>query len=121
MYQFGVVVVQFDSAPIRVRGYMERDRVFDSATLINRLSSHYTGELLRGFFNIIGSLEILGNIAGLTNSVRSGLQDFWFEPQNGTTPGQVFKGFGKGTYSLMQHSIQGLTVASTNTFLFQIL
>lgn len=66
-------------------------------------------ELLRGFFNIIGSLEILGNIAGLTNSVRSGMHDFWFEPQNGTTPGQVFKGFGKGTYSLVQHSVQGLT------------
>ena len=43
MYQFGVVVVQFDSAPIRVSGYMERDRVFDSRTLLNRLSSHYSG------------------------------------------------------------------------------
>ena len=109
MFQFGVVVVNFDCAVIRVSGYAERDRVFDSSTLINRLSSHYSGELLRGFFNIIGSLEILGNIAGLTNSVRSGLQDFWFEPQNGTTPGEVFKGFGKGTYSLLQQSIQGLT------------
>ena len=109
MYQFGVVVVNFDCAVLRVSGYAERDRVFDSTTLINRLSSHYSGELLRGFFNIIGSLEILGNIAGLTNSVRSGLQDFWYEPQSATTPGEVFKGFGKGTYSLLQQSIQGLT------------
>eukprot|EP01083_Nonionella_stella_P301013 1030575_1 len=109
MFQFGVVVVNFDCAVIRVSGYAERDRVLDSRTLINRLSSHYSGELLRGFFNIIGSLEILGNIAGLTNSVRSGLQDFWFEPQAGTTPAEVFRGFGKGTYSLLQQSIRGLT------------
>ena len=47
MYQFGVVVVQFDSAPIRVSGYMERDRVFDSRTLLNRLSSHYSGLSLK--------------------------------------------------------------------------
>lgn len=50
MYQFGVVVVQFDSATIRVSGFSERDRVFDSRTLLNRLSSHYSGLSDLGFF-----------------------------------------------------------------------
>jgi hypothetical protein len=70
---------------------------------------NYTRYSNCGFFNIIGSLEILGNIAGLTNSIRSGLHDFWYEPQNGTNPGEIFRGFGKGTYSLLQQSIHGLT------------
>ena len=45
IFQFGVVVVNFDCAVIRVSGYAERDRVFDSSTLINRLSSHYSGNI----------------------------------------------------------------------------
>ncbi len=54
---------------VPVSGYAERDRVFDTKTSINRLSSPYSGELLRRCFDIIGSLKISGNIVGSTNSV----------------------------------------------------
>eukprot|EP01084_Bolivina_argentea_P095931 172448_1 len=110
IYLFRLLAISSgNGAVIRVSGYAERDRVFDTNTLMNRLRSHYIGELTRNIFSIVGSLPILGNIAGFTNSVRSGLQDFWYEPQKGITPGEVFKNFGKGTYSLLQKSIQGVS------------
>ena len=67
------------------------------------------GELIRGFLGFMGSMEIFGNIAGLANSVQSGLQDFFYEPASGEDLAAVAGGFAKGTYSLLQRSVSGVT------------
>ena len=44
LYQFGVVLFNFENAQVRVSGFLEKDRVFDAATLTDRLMTHYKGK-----------------------------------------------------------------------------
>ncbi|ETO22598.1 vacuolar protein sorting-associated protein vps13 [Reticulomyxa filosa] len=115
LFQFGVLVLNIPEARIPVSGYVCQDRVLDRSMLANVLAAHYKGQFTRAFLSLLGSLEIFGNVAGLANSVQSGLHDFWYEPSSAENPDETKVNTNKntintqGTYSLLQSSISGVT------------
>ena len=47
------------------------------------LYEHYKLSILRGLVNILGSIELLGNPAGLLQSMRTGIVDLFDKPFKG--------------------------------------
>ena len=48
---------------------------------------HYTGQVLRQLHRLVGSVDLLGNPAGLFGALSSGVQDFFYEPYQGLARG----------------------------------
>jgi hypothetical protein len=75
------------------------------------MTSHYSYRFLTQLHNVLGSIEVLGNPVNLFSNISTGVSDFFYEPYLAMThrPEDVTHGITKGTVSLVQSSMYGLT------------
>jgi len=55
--------------------------------LVDILARHYTLQVLRQLHRLVGSVDLIGNPAGLLGSLSSGVEDFFYEPYRGLARG----------------------------------
>ncbi|XP_033123358.1 vacuolar protein sorting-associated protein 13B-like [Anneissia japonica] len=87
-----------------------------SRQLVQALTMHYTSGALFKAGWAIGSLEILGNPAGLVRNIRSGIADSIYLPYEGLTrgPAAFVSGVTGGVSSLIKHVSAGTLSSVTN-------
>ena len=80
------------------------------------LKAHYVYESIKRIGWVAGSLEFIGNPAGLIRNIKQGLEDFVYLPIYGATQGPygAIKGVSGGTSSLMKHIAAGTVTSITN-------
>lgn len=78
--------------------------------------SHYMSSVMFKIGWVVGSLELLGNPAGLIRNFSQGLSDFFFLPYDGLTrgPGAFVSGMSQGVSSFVRHVSTGALTSVTN-------
>lgn len=74
-----------------------------------KLINHYKNTVIKQFYKIFGSLNIIGNPIGLFRNISTGIKDLKDKPSEGFVQGplEFGKGIAEGTSSLIAHSIGG--------------
>ncbi|EGG20963.1 vacuolar protein sorting-associated protein 13 family protein [Cavenderia fasciculata] len=105
----GFTLTKLDRAPITLQGLIMEHPFSSWATMIDKLKKTYTSQALFQFYNILGSIDIIGNPVGLFRNFGTGVKDFFVEPANGIikSPADFGKGLAKGTSSLVKNSVYG--------------
>jgi vacuolar protein sorting-associated protein 13B len=77
---------------------------------------HYMSSVMFKIGWVVGSLELLGNPAGLIRNFSQGLADFFFLPYDGLTrgPGAFVSGMSQGVSSFVRHVSTGALTSVTN-------
>lgn len=91
--------------------------VFESPrTLFRIISTHYSSQLTKQVFGILGSLAILGAPADFISNVGTGVRDFFYEPIQGAVhgPRQFIEGLEAGTQSLARGVFVGVVRGAAN-------
>lgn len=95
----GVIVTSIDNAPIELNALV-LERPFATAhELLSSIRKHYSTQMVRQLYKLIGAFEFLGNPVGLVNNLGTGMHDFFYEPAQGITksPQDFAKGVSKVT------------------------
>ncbi|KAF2077768.1 hypothetical protein CYY_000889 [Polysphondylium violaceum] len=105
----GFSLTKLDRAPITLQGLLMEHPFSSRSTIIEKIKSSYISQVLRQFYNILGSIDILGNPVGLFRNFGTGVHDFFVEPAQGLikSPADFGKGLAKGTSSLVKNSVYG--------------
>jgi vacuolar protein sorting-associated protein 13A/C len=105
----GVVITNIDGAPISLDGIVLQDCVDTLAGINQKLMNHYKNTVIKQFYKIFGSLNIIGNPMGLFRNISTGFKDLKDKPSEGLVKGplEFGKGMVEGTSSLIAHSIGG--------------
>lgn len=104
------------NAPLMFTSFMV-GHVFESPQALSRvIASHYSSQLTKQIFGILGSLAILGAPADFISNVGTGLVDFFYEPINGAVhgPRQFVQGLEAGTQSLARGVLVGVVRGAAN-------
>jgi Vacuolar-sorting-associated 13 protein C-terminal len=91
--------------------------VFESPQALFRvIATHYSSQLTKQVFGILGSLAILGAPADFISTVGSGVRDFFYEPIQGAVhgPRQFIEGLEAGTQSLARGVFVGVVRGAAN-------
>jgi len=106
----GVALLQIDQAPITLNAFYTTHLFSTRGELVERVGAHYQSQVIRQMYKILGSSELLGNPVSLVNNLGSGVKDFFYEPAHGiiSSPRDFITGTGRGTSSLIKHSLGGL-------------
>lgn len=91
--------------------------VFESPeSLLRIIITHYSSQLTKQIFGIIGSLAILGAPADFISNVGTGVRDFFYEPIQGAVhgPRQFIEGLEAGTESLARGVFVGVVRGAAN-------
>jgi len=78
--------------------------------LLRVVATHYSSQLTKQVFGILGSLAILGAPADFISNVGTGVRDFFYEPIQGAVlgPRQFIEGLEAGTQSLARGVFVGV-------------
>ena len=119
----GLVIFQFirgmasiAGAPLTFTSFVV-NHAFEAPQAFGRIiSTHYTSQLTKQIFGIIGSLAILGAPADFLANVGTGVRDFFYEPINGIIhgPQQFIEGLEAGTQSLARGLVVGVARGAAN-------
>eukprot|EP00978_Attheya_sp_CCMP212_P008410 scaffold19815_cov58-Attheya_sp.AAC.1 len=119
----GVMVFQFirgmasiASAPLTFNSFVV-SHVFESPQALFRIvSAHYSSQLTKQIFAILGSLAILEAPADFLANIGTGVRDFFYEPINGMVhgPAQFIEGLEAGTQSLARGVFVGVVRGAAN-------
>jgi hypothetical protein len=71
--------IDIDEAPIRLNSLTIEDAYGNSSTLLVPIIKHYTSQVIREAYKVLGSLEILGNPVQLVGNLGEGVVDFFYE------------------------------------------
>lgn len=74
--------------------------------------NHYKSQLFKNIFNVLGSLDLLGNFGSFTDTFSIGVKDLFYEPLLGIKeddPRKFSYGLIKGGKSLVKHTVSGLS------------
>jgi len=84
--------------------------------LLRVIGVHYSSQLTKQIFGILGSLAILGAPADFITNVGTGVRDFFYEPINGAVhgPRQFIEGLEAGTQSLARGVFVGVVRGAAN-------
>ena len=85
--------------------------VFEAPQALGRVvATHYSSQLTKQIFAILGSLAIFGAPADFITNVGTGVRDFFYEPINGAVhgPKQFIEGLEAGTSSLARGVFVGV-------------
>jgi len=106
----GFVVVSVQHSPLRLNALSLRHVFGTQDEILQPLKKHYMQQALREGYKVLGSFEFLGNPVGLFHSIGTGVMDFFVEPSRGIvqSPKEFGSGLGKGSQSLVKHTIYGL-------------
>ena len=108
--------VAVEDTPLNLSQFELSPVFLESAGLVQKLTFHYlTAALLKSGW-VLGSLELLGNPAGLIRNFSQGLADFFYLPYDGLTrgPSAFVRGMSRGTSSLLRHFSTGAIMSVTN-------
>lgn len=84
--------------------------------LLRIIATHYSSQLTKQIFGILGSLAILGAPADFISNVGTGVRDFFYEPIQGAVhgPRQFIEGLEAGTQSLARGVFVGVVRGAAN-------
>ena len=105
-----------DDSPLSL-GHFHLSPVFlPTSALIQKLTYHYVTAALFNSGWVLGSLELLGNPAGLVRSFSQGVADFFYLPYDGLTrgPGAFVSGMSRGMSSFVRHVSTGALTSITS-------
>jgi len=91
--------------------------VFEAPQALGRvIATHYSSQLTKQIFGILGSLAILGAPADFISNVGTGVRDFFYEPIQGAVhgPRQFIEGLEAGTQSLARGVFVGVVRGAAN-------
>eukprot|EP01132_Coremiostelium_polycephalum_P006743 gene6743-8360_t len=105
----GFSLTKLDRAPISLQGLIMEHPFVSRSILLNKIKSAYLNQIIKQFYNILGSIDIIGNPVGLFRNFGTGVHDFFVEPAQGLvkSPQDFGKGLAKGTSSLVKNSVYG--------------
>jgi hypothetical protein len=104
------------NAPITFTSFVV-SHVFEAPhPLIRVIATHYSSQLTKQIFGILGSLAILGAPADFITNVGTGVRDFFYEPIQGAVhgPRQFIEGLEAGTQSLARGVFVGVVRGAAN-------
>ena len=78
-----MAVGNVSEAPLEMNALAIKDMRLTLPDLQGRITYHYSQEVLRQLYRILGSAELIGNPVGLFTNVSSGVADIFYEPFNG--------------------------------------
>lgn len=116
VFQFIRGMASIADAPLTFNSFVVA-HVFESPqTLLRVISTHYSSQLTKQIFAILGSLAILGVPADFISNVGTGVRDFFYEPINGAVhgPRQFIEGLEAGTQSLARGVFVGVVRGAAN-------
>jgi hypothetical protein len=113
-------VIAVEKFHIKINSFIAENIMEPMPILMERIGDKIVrdlqGNLIAIAGNLIGSLNLLGNPAGLYNNIGGGVQDFFYEPYTGlmTSPTDFLKGVGKGTKGLLTGITSGVVTSASN-------
>lgn len=116
LFQFMRGMASIADAPLTFTSFVVGN-VFESPhTLFRIISTHYSSQLTKQIFAILGSLAILGAPADFISNVGTGVRDFFYEPIQGAVhgPRQFIEGLEAGTQSLARGVFVGVVRGAAN-------
>ena len=78
-----MAVGNINEAPLEMNALAIKDMRLTLPDLQGRITYHYSQEVLRQLYRILGSADFIGNPVGLFTNVSSGVADIFYEPFNG--------------------------------------
>lgn len=116
IFQFIRGMASIANAPLKFTSFVVGN-VFESPQALARIvATHYSSQLTKQIFGILGSLAILGAPADFISNVGTGVRDFFYEPINGLVhgPAQFVEGLEAGTQSLARGVFVGVVRGAAN-------
>lgn len=116
VFQFIRGMASIADAPLTFTSFVV-GHVFESPqTLLRVIATHYSSQLTKQIFAILGSLAILGAPADFISNVGTGVRDFFYEPIQGAVhgPRQFIEGLEAGTQSLARGVFVGVVRGAAN-------
>ena len=116
IFQFIRGMASIANAPLKFTSFVVA-HVFESPQALARIvGTHYSSQLTKQVFGIVGSLAILGAPADFISNVGTGVRDFFYEPINGLVhgPAQFVEGLEAGTQSLARGVFVGVVRGAAN-------
>jgi hypothetical protein len=116
IFQFIRGMASIANAPLKFTSFVV-GHVFESPEALLRIvGTHYSSQLTKQIFGIVGSLAILGAPADFISNVGTGVRDFFYEPINGLVhgPAQFIEGLEAGTQSLARGVFVGVVRGAAN-------
>ena len=107
-----LAIGQVSDASLKYNALVLENTIISRSTLGKLVLQNYKNETIGQFHKLLGSADMFGNPAGLFQNFSSGVSDFFYEPYNGFVsdrPQDIGIGLVKGTASLFQHTIFGLS------------
>ena len=105
-----------DDSPLSLGQFHMSPVYLPSSALVQKLTYHYVTAALFKAGWVLGSLELLGNPAGLVRSFSQGVADFFYLPYDGLTrgPGAFVSGMSRGMSSFVRHLSTGALTSITS-------
>lgn len=116
VFQFIRGMASIAGAPLTFTSFVV-SHVFESPqTLLRVIATHYSSQLTKQIFAIVGSLAILGAPADFISNVGTGVRDFFYEPIQGAVhgPRQFIEGLEAGTQALARGVFVGVVRGAAN-------
>lgn len=116
LFQFIRGMASIANAPLTFTSFVV-SHVFEAPqALVRVIATHYSSQLTKQIFGIVGSLAILGAPADFISNVGSGVRDFFYEPIQGAVhgPKQFIEGLEAGTQSLARGVFVGVVRGAAN-------
>lgn len=116
VFQFIRGMASIAGAPLTFTSFVV-SHVFESPqALLRVIATHYSSQLTKQIFAIVGSLAILGAPADFISNVGTGVRDFFYEPIQGAVhgPRQFIEGLEAGTQALARGVFVGVVRGAAN-------
>ncbi|KAI9273340.1 hypothetical protein EDC94DRAFT_192131 [Helicostylum pulchrum] len=102
-----------NAAPLRFNALAIENIMASGPDLANRISIHYSDQLIYQVHRILGSADFLGNPVGLFNNLSSGVAELFYEPWQGLImsdrPQDLGYGIAKGFSGFVKKSVFGVS------------
>jgi len=115
LFQFLRGMASIADAPLTFTSFVVAHAFESPQALLRVIGVHYSSQLTKQIFSILGSLAILGAPADFISNVGTGVRDFFYEPIQGAVhgPRQFIEGLEAGTQSLARGVfVGGLSLAA---------
>ncbi|KAL1920744.1 uncharacterized protein VTP21DRAFT_11379 [Calcarisporiella thermophila] len=100
-------------APVRLNALILENVRVTAPELTDRITRHYSQDVLIQLYKVVGSADFLGNPIGLFNNISSGVAAIFYEPYQGfimsDRPQDLGIGIAKGTASFFKKTIYGVS------------
>lgn len=116
LFQFIRGMASIANAPLKFTSFVVGHAFESPQALVRIVATHYSSQLTKQIFGILGSLVILGAPADFISNVGTGVRDFFYEPINGLVhgPAQFLEGLETGTQSLARGVFVGVVRGAAN-------